>query len=344
MQPLVLDPSSAADLADAPGLVICEVIRQDGKRLFDKGYTITPGDRDRLATVSRPIHVVRLDAEDVHENEAAIRLGRAMSGQGIEQRPPVQSRVNLRAAYKGLLRVDAAKVQAMNSHLGVAVFTLIDRIPVLPGKNVGGAKITPVAIPEATLSAAEAVAAGSPVIEVKPFLSHKVGVIGTDGVQGAMQARFQETVRRKLAWYDSEPLGFLDLPPDSDAIAGAVRNFRNQGATLILAAGGNTIDPLDPTLNALPELGAEIISFGAPAHPGSMFWLAQMDDVPIVNLASCSMYSKATIADLVLPWIMAGECVTKADMAALGYGGLLDRDMAFRFPPYDAESTDEPAE
>lgn len=344
MQPLVLDPSRAADLANAPGLVICEVIRQDGKRLFDKGATIEPADLDKLATVSRPIHVVRLDPDDVHEDDAAIRLGRAMSRQGIEQRPPIQSRVNLRAAHKGLLRVDAAKVQAMNSHPGVAVFTLIDRVPVLPGKNVGGAKITPVAIPEATLAAAEAVAAGSPVIEVKPFLPHKAGVIGTDGVQGAMRARFQETVRRKLAWYGSEPIAFLDLPPDPGMIANAMRDLTDRGATLILAAGGNTIDPLDATLSALPELGAEIISFGAAAHPGSMFWLAQMDDVPIVNLASCSMYSKATVADLVLPWIMAGECVTKADMAALGYGGLLDRDMAFRFPPYDAESTDEPVE
>jgi hypothetical protein len=47
---------------------------------------------------------------------------------------------------------------------------------------------------------------------------------------------------------------------------------------------------------------------------------------------------EATLADLVLPSIMAGERVTSADLAALGYGGLLDRDMQFRFPPYDQES------
>ena len=66
--------------------------------------------------------------------------------------------------------------------------------------------------------------------------------------------------------------------------------------------------------------------------------------MPILNLASCSMYSKATVADVILPWIMAGERVTLDDLAVLGFGGLLDRGMAFRFPPYESQATDEPDE
>jgi hypothetical protein len=344
MKPFVFDPSDAHARAAAPGMVITEVIRQNGKRIFDKGYQVTSSDLETLATIDRTFHAVRLEPDDVHENDAAIRLGLAIAGEGIERRPPVQSRVNLRADRKGLLRVDASKIQAMNVLMGIAVFSLIDRIPVIPGKIIAGAKITPVAIPERLLAAAEVIASGSPVVQVKAFIPHKVGIIATDGLKEAMQARFQETVRRKLAWYGSEPIGFVDIPADSGAISETVRDFVAQGATLILAAGGNTIDPLDPTLSALPELGAELISFGAAAHPGSMFWLAEMGEIPIVNLASCSMYSKATVADLILPWILAGERVTKADMAGVGYGGLLDRDMAFRFPPYDVDSTDETSE
>jgi hypothetical protein len=115
------------------------------------------------------------------------------------------------------------------------------------------------------------------------------------------------------------------------------------GADLVLTGGGNTIDPLDAALLALPRIGAEMVKFGAPAHPGSMFWLAHraMTDTPIFNLASCSLYSKETVADLILPWVMAGERPTLDDLAGLGYGGLLDRDMGFRFPPYDAEAVDE---
>jgi hypothetical protein len=41
---------------------------------------------------------------------------------------------------------------------------------------------------------------------------------------------------------------------------------------------------------------------------------------------------------------MAGERVHSANIATIGYGGMLDRDMGFRFPPYDTESVDEPDE
>jgi hypothetical protein len=102
------------------------------------------------------------------------------------------------------------------------------------------------------------------------------------------------------------------------------------------------MDPGDAALQALATTGGEVVKVGAPAHPGSMFWLAYRGDTPIFNVASCSMYSRSTVADLVLPWIMAGERVGLDDMAALGYGGLLDRDMGYRFPPYDeAETTDD---
>ena len=126
----------------------------------------------------------------------------------------------------------------------------------------------------------------------------------------------------------------------ADAIAGAAAS----GSDLILTGGGNALDPLDPTLRALEEIGAEMVKFGAPAHPGSMFWLAYCGNVPIFNVASCSLYSRSTVADLVLPWIMAGERVTLDDMAAIGFGGLLDRDMAFRFPPYESAEANEPDE
>lgn len=341
MKPFILDPTKLESWREAIGAVITQVVKLDGKRVLNKGQRLTEADLAILEQVSTPIHAVRLETNDLHEDEAAIRIATAISGDGLAQRDPVQSRVNIRAAQKGLLRVDGERVRAMNSYFGVAVFTLIDRLPVLPGKIVAGAKITPVSLPESTIVAVEAIAASDPVVEVKPYLPRKVGVITTEGLRGPLQKRFQEVVREKIAWYGSEVIGFEDIPGDAEQVADAVEGFTSRGATLILTGGGNTIDPLDPTISALPLLNGALISFGAPAHPGSMFWLASAGGVPIVNLASCSMYSRSTIADLVLPWIMAGETVTPADMAGLGYGGLLDRDMAFRFPQYQTEQVEE---
>jgi len=254
----------------------------------------------------------------------------------------VQSRYNLVAAAKGLLRVDEERLLALNLVPGMAVFTLPDRMVVLPGKVAAGVKITPVAVPESDLAEAERIAGeGGPVVAVEAFRPLEVGVVSTEGMPEKMRDRFRETVSRKIGWYGGSVLRFEDVAGEPEAVRGAISGLVEDGADVILAAGGNTIDPLDPTLLALPDLGAEMLRFGAPAHPGSMFWMARRGEVPIVNLASCSMYSKATVADLVLPTLFAGGQVTSEDLARLGHGGLLDRGMAWRFPPYDADAVDE---
>ena len=48
------------------------------------------------------------------------------------------------------------------------------------------------------------------------------------------------------------------------------------------------------------------------------------------------MFSHKTILDLVLPRLMAGERVGRDELVEMGHGGLLNRQMAFRFPPYEA--------
>jgi hypothetical protein len=49
------------------------------------------------------------------------------------------------------------------------------------------------------------------------------------------------------------------------------------------------------------------------------------------------MFALATAADLVLPRLLTGEPLEAAELADLGHGGLLGRDMRFRFPPYARE-------
>jgi molybdopterin biosynthesis enzyme len=190
-------------------------------------------------------------------------------------------------------------------------------------------------VPEATIIELEERLRGRSIVRVLPFLPLKVGVLTTEPLTGRPRERFQATVEHKIAWYGAHMMRLEFVENDEAAVASAMSAMLAEGADLILTAGGNTIDPIDPTFLALTQVGAEIVRFGAPTHPGSMFWLAYRGEVPIFNLASCSMFSKSTVADLVLPWIMTGEVVTNRELAELGYGGLLDRGMDFRFPPYD---------
>lgn len=340
MHAIVIQPGDVRPEIVSGRVIVTEDVKLGDQRIR-KGHRLRVSDRSLLEALERPLHAVVLAADDVHEDDAGRRLAEAVVGQGLEIRGPSFSRYNLVADRKGLLRVEAAALLEMNMLPGVAIFTLADRLPVVPGKIVSGVKITPVAVTEATLREAEAIAAAAPVVQVVPFRPLAVGVISTEGPDWRVREKFRASVEQKIGWYGGKVVALSDQPRDPDAIAAEIGRLADEGVDLVLAAGGNTIDPLDPTLQALDRTGAEIVRFGAPAHPGSMFWLAYRGDLPIFNLASCSMFSKSTIADVVLPWIMTGERIAPRTLAELGYGGLLDRGMSFRFPPYDVDQVEE---
>jgi molybdopterin biosynthesis enzyme len=122
------------------------------------------------------------------------------------------------------------------------------------------------------------------------------------------------------------------------AIAGTLEQFVGKGVSLILAAGVNSTDPLDLTIQALDRAGARTERRGVPAHPGSTCWLAYCGHVPVFGLALCGMFSRTTVLDLLLPRFLSGKAVDAENIAALGHGGLLNKDMAFRFPAYQSDA------
>ena len=49
-----------------------------------------------------------------------------------------------------------------------------------------------------------------------------------------------------------------------------------------------------------------------------------MEEVPIVGGPGCARCRKMNIVDWILPRLLVGERLTRADIAALGHGGLLE--------------------
>src|SRR5260370_3898670 len=122
---------------------------------------------------------------------------------------------------------------------------------------------------------------------------------------------------------------------DVAAVEAAVSGLLGD-ADLLLTAGANATDPLDPTLVALGGLDARMEKQGAPAHPGSAVWLAYLADKPIFGVAAFGTFSRATVLDLILPRLFSGARVTARDVNRLGHGRLLYKDSAFRCPAYYA--------
>jgi hypothetical protein len=309
----------------------------DLDRLGDREVAVDAGPRALTPGAEAGITVIILDPGDVHEDEAASRLAAAVAGPGTVLRGPAESRVDLLAAADGVLHVRVAALERINRIDPLEVFTLFDGQIVRAGDLLAGVKIGPHVVTAAVLEAGLAVAARSrPIVRVAPFVPRRVGVLVKESVRAVARERFEATVRAKVESLGSGISAFVYLPDTLDAVAAALLPMARgpDRVDVVLTAGAASTDPSDAFFGAIERLGGRVVRHGAPAHPGSMVWLAQVGGTDLLGLPSCGAYSKATAADLLLPRLLTGERAGTAMAAALGHGGVLSHAMRFRFAPY----------
>jgi hypothetical protein len=330
--------------AGLAGAVLARDLVVGGAR-WSKGRRLSAADLDAWAADPSlgvgPVTVIVLDAGDLHEDDAALRLADAVAGAGLTRRGPVQSRVDLLAAHDGVLHVRSAELERVNRIDPLEVFTRLDGSIVAAGDVVASVKIAPHVVDGAIVEAGLRVVAGGrrPLVRVAPFRQMRVAVIVKESLRASDRTRFEASVRAKVESLGSE-IAAIDYVADEDGAVAEALERRTRGRTrvsVILTAGGRSTDPSDPFFAAIAALGGRVVRHGVPAHPGSMLWLARVGRTAILGLPTCGAYSKATAADLLLPRLLTGEPPTRRTVSHLGHGGVLTREMRFRFPPYARE-------
>ena len=317
--------------------VLCHDVRDgDGKVRAAKGAKVDAAVAATLLSIPwDEIHVLAIEAGDLHEEEAGQRLAAAVVGDGVEVKGYTGGQWALAASRRGLLSVRRPALADANALDGISVFTLFDGQPVEPGEIVARAKVTPLVIPDEIITRVETVARGAHgLVAVDGFRREVIGAIARERLEPKQRMRFEAALQQKVDWFGSALLPIRWTGGTARAVADELTVLRRGGATLLIVAGASALDPLDPVFGALELLGARMERHGAPAHPGSLLWLAFWDGRPVLGMPTCGMFSQATTFDLVLPRMLAGARIDNRALAELGHGGLLSRDMAYRFPPY----------
>jgi hypothetical protein len=333
----VVATRDAIDADAIDGAVLCLDLRaSDGTLRYRKGRILRADDLPSVATLPwDELHLVRMDAGDVHEDEAGERLARAAAGPGVRVGTASAGHWPLTAETRGIADIAASALDRVNAVEGLCVYTLFSGHVVDAGEVVARAKITPFVMHGSKVAEAESLAyAAGGLVSVRPFIPTRVAAVVQQALAAQGLERFERALCEKVRWFGSELLTPRVTEPDQDAIAEAIAEQLALHARLIVVAGAKAMDPVDRTFRALDGLGARHERHGVPAHPGSLFWLARLGDATIVGMPTCGLFSQATVFDLVLPRILVGEQVDARGLAALGHGGLLTRDVAFRFPPY----------
>lgn len=329
MKAIRLD-GAKAEGRDVDGRVLVHDLGPD----LRKG-TVLGGRHLERVRQAREVHLVEFEPGDLHEDEAARRLAAALSGPGLEAQRPVQSQARLIAQHRGLVRVRADAVDAINSLGYISVFTLMDGQAVAEGEEVAGCKVTPVAVPGSLIEAAEKISREQgPVVELLAFRPLKTFVVATERLKPRARDLFRAAVTAKLGWYGAELLGVREVARTSEAVAAAYEEATALGAQLVLFAGASAIDPLDPAYAELTRAGGLVLQLGAPMHPGSMLWLGKLDDAAVVGVASCAGFGRSSSLDLLLPFVFAYGRADAKHLLRLGHGGLIESAAGRRFPPY----------
>ncbi len=326
---------------DLVGAVLARDLVVAGER-WSKGRRLSSSDLARFGAsppaAGEPVTVIVLESGDLHEDEAAERLAAAITGEGLEPRRPVQSRLDLVATTDGVVHVRIGELERVNRLDPLEVFTRLDGSIVAAGDLVASVKVAPHVVAASVVEAGAAIARGGsrPLVRVAPFRPMRVAVVVKESLRAADRPRFEATIRAKVESLGSR-IDTIDYVPDAEEpVRGALQRVARgrDRVDVVLTAGGRSTDPTDPFFLAIAELGGRLVRQGVPAHPGSMLWLARIGRTAILGLPTCGAYAKATAADLLLPRLLTGEPPTRRTVSALGHGGVLTREMRFRFPAY----------
>lgn len=314
-------------LEDAAGAILAHTHRLPG-RVLKKGTVLDHAALEALAAAGESaVIAARLEPGDVPEDEAASRLAEALLRPGLTRSRAATGRVNLFAAGPGLLALDVALIDRLNTlDESLTLATQPTYAPLSALEMAATIKVIPFAVPGAVLAEAEALARAGHALSFHPYRPLRAGLVMSHlpGMKPGILDNTLEATRARIAAVGGELLPAERVPHDEAAIAGALRRLRAAGAELLMVIGASAVvDRRDIGPAAITRAGGEIAHFGMPVDPGNLLCLGSLDGLPALVLPGCARSPALNGFDWVLQRLAAGIPVTGRDIQRLGAGGLL---------------------
>ncbi|MCT8972875.1 molybdopterin-binding/glycosyltransferase family 2 protein [Microbaculum marinisediminis] len=314
-------------LSDAEGAILAHSQRT-GSGTIKKG-TVLSADHIAALRAAGLTEVVaaRLEAGDVHEDEAAARLAEAVAGVNVRVDRAFTGRANLFSQKPGILTVDRAAIDAFNRiDEAITVATLDAFAPVVDGTMIATVKIIPFAVPGPSVEKALRTVPPRGLFSVAPYKPTTVGVVSTvlSGTSEKMLKKTARVLADRVAPAGAVLLEELRVPHEPAAVAAALADLKGRGANLLLVFGASAIvDRGDVVPAGIEAAGGTIHDFGMPVDPGNLLLIADMAGTAVVGAPGCARSPRENGFDWVLQRLLAGIPVSREDVTGMGVGGLL---------------------
>ncbi|HYN89546.1 MAG TPA: molybdopterin-binding protein, partial [Ardenticatenaceae bacterium] len=148
-------------------------------------------------------------------------------------------------------------------------------------------------------------------------------VTAEPSAQEETRARFEAPTRERLSRLGAELTRVVMVPQEVEPIRAAAASLVEEVDLLIVAGQTSIMDEDDITPRGLKAAGAKVEVHVAPVEPGNLLALAYFPDVPVMCAPGCARSLSHNVVDMVLPRLLSGERLGRAEIAELGLGGLL---------------------
>ena len=291
--------------------------------LLKRGHVITQEDVEKLKNSG--VYYVWVEGEEepgyVYEWDITPFVASKVIGKNLKYEYSGQGLTRVISTVPGILKVDAEAVTAFNENGQVLIITMPNNRPLGKGELAAVVEVIPLKMKKEELDSLPY----KEMLRVEEFKLKKVGAVitGTEVYEGRKKDAYLPVIRAKCEKYGWELVYHEFVPDDEDRIAKAIANAYSSGAEAVIVTGGMSVDATDRTVPAIRKLGAEIVTYGVPMKPTTMTAVAYLDGKPLFAISAGGIYySEWNSIDLIFTRMMAGERLTKREIASIGVGGI----------------------
>ena len=307
----------------AKGTILAHSIVCSGRRLR-KGMMLEDAHIDQLfASGITEVMVAELQDNDVHENQAAAELAKALvpdgRAAGLECTAAFTGRVNLVAAGPGIVDLNVDRLIALNSVDPMISFATVPNYQQMQkGGLVGTVKIISYAVDVEKLRSACTL--GSAAVKILPpqlktaslLVSQNTNIDDEKGVSA---------IKTRLDALGITLEKVIPTKHEIDPIAQALSSFKSD--LLLILTSSATPDPNDTAPAAVRAAGGQVERFGIPVDPGNLLFLGHIRSRPVIGFPGCVRSPALNGADWVLSQIACGVSLDENSFAQMAIGGLL---------------------
>ena len=296
---------------------------------FSAGQKIEGGDLCRLQQMGRSSVYVegKTDVDTtkwVHENDAVTTFAPGIAGFDVYYNtPPKEGKIDFYAAINGLLTIDEKRLQSFNLVPNVMCTSRQNNILVDKNRPFAGCRAIPLYLSRDHFNQAVACLKKGPLFNIIPLKPARVGILitGTEIFSGLIEDKFDPIIRSKVEKLNCSVAHSVIVSDDADQIADNIIAMMDMGIDLIVTTAGLSVDPDDQTRKGLIQAGLENALYGAPILPGAMTLIGKIGSATVIGVPACALFYKTTSFDLLLPRILAGQKITRMDLAKMAVGG-----------------------